>query len=188
VCETLIYKEAHMPSSRSAHRPVHFYVEGGCYFITAAILEHQPLMLAPERREWFVTYLSEGVNELHGELVAWVVLPNHYYTVVRVKDERTASLLAQRVHARSALRFNREDDTPGRQVWFSYWDRCLWTEGDFWSRINYIHRNPVRHGYVAAPEDWEHSSWRQFARVDRDSEAGLGLLRFPAPRQLPHDP
>jgi putative transposase len=177
-----------MSSSRSAHRPVHFYVAGGCYFITAAILQHLPLMLAAERRAWFVGSLLEGVSELHEELVAWVVLPNHYHAVVRVKNQQSAAILMQRVHARSAKRFNQEDHTPGRQVWYSYWDRCLWTEGDFWSRINYIHRNPVRHGYVAAPEDWEHSSWREFADLDAGSDAGANLQRFPAPRQLPHDP
>ena len=92
-------------------------------------------------------------------------------------------LIVSRIHFT-----NDEDRTPGRQVWYSYWDRCLWTEGDFWSRINYIHRNPVKHGHVATPEEWPHSSWPRFASLQPESEAALALQRFPAPRQLPHDP
>jgi hypothetical protein len=62
----------------------------------------------------------------------------------------------------------------------------LWTEGDLWSRVNYIHRNPVKHGYVAAPEEWPHSSWPHF--LDLDPQSAAAMARFPAPRQLPNDP
>ena len=61
-----------------------------------------------------------------------------------------------------ARQFNQEDGTPGRQVWYSYWDRCLWTEGDFWSRINYIHRNPVEAGIVADCAEYPWSSHRSY--------------------------
>jgi putative transposase len=117
-----------------------------------------------------------------------VILPDHYHTVLRVRASGTIPQLLLDLHRRSAAHFNREDDTPGRQVWYSYWDRCLWTEGDFWSRVNYIHRNPVKHGYVSAPEDWPHSSWRLFAELASESDTGQGIHRFPAPRQLPNDP
>src|SRR5205807_9695486 len=123
-----------------------------------------------------------------GELVAWVILPNHYHAIIRVPQERSIAGLLNQLHGETAHQLNREDGTPGRQVWYSYWDRCLWTEGDFWSRINYIHRNPVKHGHVATPEEWPHSSWSRFASPEPESEAALGLHRFPAPRQLPRDP
>jgi putative transposase len=170
------------------HRPVHFYVQGGCYFITAACLHHQPLLRSGARRTWFSEFLREQVEAFEAELVAWVVLPNHYHLVVRIEEGRTIADLLRELHARSAHRFNQEDGTPGRQVWYGYWDRCLWTEGDLWSRINYIHRNPVKHGYVMSPEEWLHSSWPLFAEIDPESTEGIGMRRFPAPRQLPHDP
>jgi REP-associated tyrosine transposase len=174
--------------SRSEHRPVHFYVADGCYFISAAILHHQPLMTSARRRDWFFACLSQITAELDTELVAWVILPNHYHAIVRVPQSHTIAELVRRLHGRSARQFNQEDGIQRRQVWYSYWDRCLWTEGDFWSRINYIHRNPVKHGYAATPEDWPHSSWQRFVDLDPESEASQGLQRFPAPRQLPNDP
>jgi putative transposase len=177
-----------MAVSQSLRRPVHFYVEDGCYFITAATLRRQPLMLEPARRDWFLDGLLQHTEALQAELVAWVILPDHYHAVLRVRDFGTVPQLLQDLHRRRAAHFNQEDDTPGRQVWYSYWDRCLWTEGDFWSRINYIHRNPVKHGYAATPEQWAHSSWSRFADQEPESEAAHGLSRFPAPRQLPHDP
>lgn len=46
---------------------------------------------------------------------------------------------------------NERDRTQGRQVWRQYWDTLLRTEGDFWSRVNYIWWKPVRHGFCERP-------------------------------------
>jgi putative transposase len=32
-------------------------------------------------------------------------------------------------------------------------------EKDFWTKFNYIHYNPVKHGYAEKPEDWKFSSF-----------------------------
>ena len=31
--------------------------------------------------------------------------------------------------------------------------------------VDYIHYNPVRHGYVASPGDWPHSSFHRYVRL-----------------------
>ena len=31
--------------------------------------------------------------------------------------------------------------------------------------MEYIHNNPVKHGYVAAPVDWPHSSFHRYVRL-----------------------
>jgi hypothetical protein len=80
------------------HRPVHLYVEGGCYFITAATLRHQPLLRNAARRAWFATALATAVSAEAAELIAWVVLPNHYHAVVRVADSGTIPRLLYRMH------------------------------------------------------------------------------------------
>jgi putative transposase len=175
-----------MPASYARHRPVHFSVADGCYFITAATLHHQPLLHSAARRGWFVECVHADADHFGAELVAWVVLPDHYHLIARVPEAATVACWMRRLHTHTALVLNREDRTSGRKVWYSYWDRCLWTEGDLWSRVNYIHRNPVKHGYVAAPEEWPHSSWPHF--LDLDPQSAAAMARFPAPRQLPNDP
>ena len=35
---------------------------------------------------------------------------------------------------------------------------------DYEQHINYIHYNPVKHGYVKAPSDWPYSSIHRFIR------------------------
>jgi hypothetical protein len=60
----------------------------------------------------------------------------------------------------------------------------LWTEGDLITRINYIHRNPVKHGCTADSLAWQWSSLRDY---HRDAGVEAALARFPAPLALPGD-
>jgi putative transposase len=34
-------------------------------------------------------------------------------------------------------------------------------EADWRRHLDYIHYNPVKHGYVASPSDWPHSSFQR---------------------------
>jgi hypothetical protein len=54
----------------------------------------------------------------------------------------------KRLHGDSAIQLNKLDNTPGRQVWYQYWDRFPRNERDFWAYFSYIHLNPIKHGYV----------------------------------------
>jgi len=44
-----------------------------------------------------------------------------------------------------------------------YYDFNVWSERKFTEKLRYIHRNPVRRGLVARPEDWLWSSFRHYA-------------------------
>jgi putative transposase len=46
-----------------------------------------------------------------------------------------------------------------------YWEHTLRDEDDFARRTDYIHYNPVKHGYVRRVRDWRHSSFRRMVRL-----------------------
>ena len=120
------------------------------------------------------------------ELIACVVLDEHYHAVVRPERPDSFPGWIGALHQASASLLNSEDGTRGRRVWYQYWDTSLWTEGDLWSRINYVHFNPVKHGYVPDPAGWAWSSYRAFLEGLEGDDAARGEC-FPAPRRLPHD-
>ena len=43
-----------------------------------------------------------------------------------------------------------------------YYDFNLWSERKLVEKLRYIHRNPVKCGLVARPEDWAWSSFRHY--------------------------
>ena len=42
-----------------------------------------------------------------------------------------------------------------------YYEHTIRADDDFKTRFDYIHYNPVRHGYVAKTKDWEYSSFHK---------------------------
>ena len=49
------------------------------------------------------------------------------------------------------------------RIWQNrFWDHIIRDEKDMNHHINYIHYNPVKHGYVNSPFEWEFSSLHQY--------------------------
>ena len=45
-----------------------------------------------------------------------------------------------------------------------YWEHLIRDERDLRNHIDYIHFNPVKHGWAQRPGDWPHSSFHRFVR------------------------
>jgi putative transposase len=71
-----------------------------------------------------------------------------------------------------------------RGIWQRrYWEPTLRDEDDFARRLDYIHFNPVKHGYATRPQDWPYSSFRRWVRlgaypVDWAGDPGDGARPF----------
>jgi len=60
---------------------------------------------------------------------------------------------------------NRAQDVSKYQVWQEgYHPEAIFTSKFAREKINYIHNNPVKAGFVSQPEDWEYSSARKYLR------------------------
>jgi putative transposase len=68
-----------------------------------------------------------------------------------------------------------------RMVWQRrYWEHVIRDEADLRHHVEYIHYNPVKHGYVARPIDWQFSSFRRFVKSGVYAEDwGAGKVQFP---------
>ena len=62
------------------------------------------------------------------------------------------------MHGRLSFYWNGEDSRRGRKVWFNCAERYMRSERHFWATVNYVHHNPVHHGYAAQWQDWPFSS------------------------------
>ncbi len=45
-----------------------------------------------------------------------------------------------------------------------FWEHLIRDEKDFLKHVEYIHYNPVKHGYAIAPSDWHYSSFHKFVQ------------------------
>jgi putative transposase len=103
--------------------------------------------------------LKAGFRDNGYVLNAWAILDNHYHIEFKVKEANMLSKIINQVHGRLSYLFNKMDDEPGRKIFQNYWDTCIREEKDLWTRFNYIHHNPVKHGYCKKMQDYSFSSF-----------------------------
>jgi REP-associated tyrosine transposase len=153
------------------HSPPHLNFEGvHSYLISSACFEHAPIVgRSPERMTQCETDTLDTCNKFCLAVNGWCILPDHYHLVITT--ERIKELLHELglFHGRSSFIWNGEDECRGRQVWYNSFERPIKSERHFWATLNYVHHNPVHHGYVEHWQDWPWSSAAAFLEeVGRD--------------------
>ncbi len=141
------------------HAPPHPFRFAGAYLITAVNYEHELVMETPQRRTQFETRLLNSMKEIAEEVIAWVVLANHYHILVHVRSLDDVSAALKSLHGSTAYEWNKQDGQSGRRrVWFKFFDTYIRNDAHLRTAFNYIHYNPVKHGYVMDAYEWEWSS------------------------------
>ena len=141
------------------HGPPHIEAATGWRIISGACFEHRPILLTAKRLAWFENELLSHIRQQRLPCAAWVVLPNHYHLLVKIDDIKAFSGAQGQLHGRTSFQINREDDQVGRKVWFRCEDRCMRSERHYYTTVNYIHNNPVKHEYAKKWGDWLYSSF-----------------------------
>ena len=86
----------------------------------------------------------------HSELLAWVLMPDHWHGIVRLGEAEPLSSLVGRVKANSSRQV-RASHTVAR-VWArAFQDRALRRDESVLDAARYVVMNPVRAGLVASP-------------------------------------
>jgi len=131
------------------------------YIVTAGTYQKQKYFDTPASLTMLTNLLLDLAGDHGWMMQAWAVFPNHYHFVAESQRPETLRLLIRELHSRSALKLNREQNAPGRKVWFQYWESQLTFHRSFLARLNYVHQNPVRHRLVlkASQHKWCSAGW-----------------------------
>jgi putative transposase len=141
------------------HHPPHIYLDDTWYIITSSVYGGHRLLQPAGHKDLVRDQLKALVVEFGLTLAAWVILDNHSHILIKSRVGAELSRFIGRWHGRTSFDLNGLDGTRGRQVWHNFWDTCIRSEADYWTRLNYIHHNPIKHGYVKQMERWRYSSY-----------------------------
>jgi putative transposase len=81
--------------------------------------------------------------------------------LMQVDIGRALPTFIGRLHGLVSHTLNQRDGVR-RRMWDNYWDSSIHSTSAYWTRFNYIHHNPVKHGYVSRMEEWMFSSYRWY--------------------------
>lgn len=107
------------------------------------------------------------------DIIAICVLPNHIHLILKPKDIREYPKIITSIKYYFSKNYGVGVETPtygylnkGEKGVFQrrYYEHTICSQEELNNHINYIHYNPVKHGYVKSVKDWEFSSFRIFVR------------------------
>ncbi len=148
---------------QATHNPLHLFLPNTLYMLTASIYQHEPLMFSPKRKmEWIASFLNSA-EIYRWQVIAWVVLHDHYHAIVQSTENAvTLPKFVGSYHKLTARKWNDEENTSGRKIWWNYWDTCFRSEQDHYTRLRYVFWNPVKHGLCTTPEEYPFSNYKEF--------------------------
>jgi putative transposase len=133
----------------------------------------------PERMSECEAEVLRICDNLGSRIYAWCILPNHYHLLLRTDRIKELRSSIGHFHGRSSFEWNRADNRRGRKVWFNCFEKPMKSERHFWASLNYVHHNPVHHGYVKRWSDWPWSSARRYLEKIGQEEARRIWLKYP---------
>jgi putative transposase len=161
------------------HAPPHFRSISGTYLITSACYEHRSIFEAPDDLSWLAEQMLDAFSIADLPHPAWVLLPNHYHILVETRDLSIVSEVLRLLHSRTATTINSRHRQRGRKVWYRFSDRLMRNERHYFATVNYIHYNPIKHGYADRMSNWPWSSVHEYAETQGEEWLTQTWRAFP---------
>ncbi len=147
---------------------MHRLTEQGAYMVTCGTYLKAHHLYSPERLTLVRSRLFEYAEEFGWRLQAWAILSNHYHFVATsLTDPSNLRTMLSKLHTKTAIQLNKWDNTPGRNIWYQYWDSHITYQVSYLARLNYVHQNPVHHEVVSNAENYSWCSAAWFASTAR---------------------
>jgi REP element-mobilizing transposase RayT len=153
----------------------------GVYFVTMTVKHWIDVFTKRDYKDIIVSSLQYCQKEKGLEIFAWVIMSNHIHLIVRAKEGFSLPDILRdfkKFTSKQIIKAIEENPQESRKQWII---RGLKTnEGhQFWitgshpielcsnvvinEKLNYLHQNPVKSGYVFRAEDYIYSSAGDYA-------------------------
>lgn len=156
-----------------------WFVPGGTYFFTLVTHERYPFFKSDRACRLLGDVMRDVNAELPFKTVAVALLWDHLRCIWTlpsgVADYSTRWKKIKSDFTRRWLESGGLELPVGwsrrargeRGIWQRrFWEHTSLEETDLELRFDYIHYNPVKHGYVKSPWDWPRSSFRRYVAVN----------------------
>ncbi len=167
------------------------YIRGGCYFFTVVTEQRQPIFSDATQVEILREAFKRVKQNYAFTIDAMVALPDHLHCIWTLPESDNNYAIRWRLvktwftkHCNQDLRLVQNQTKARRQeqaLWqHRYWEHAIRDEDDFQHHVEYIHYNPVKHGYVASAVDWPYSSLQRYIKNGSvPADWGSSMIEIP---------
>ncbi len=160
-----------MPNYRRAK------TKGGTYFFTVVTYRRQKVFSLPESRRVLRNVIVKVREDFPFIIDAWVLLPDHMHCIWTLPEDdsdfsKRWGLIKANFSKQAKDRFHKDEwmNTSKRKnrettIWQRrFWEHQIRDDKDFERHMDYIHYNPVKHGYVKQVGEWPYSTFHRFVQ------------------------
>lgn len=146
---------------------------GASYFFTVALQDRRSGLLTNKINELRHAF-SLAIKNYPFVIDGIVVLPDHMHILMTLPphDANYSQRLGLIKSAFSRQLESSEKISPSRKskrergIWQRrFWEHIIRDELDYCRHMDYIHYNPVKHGYAKTPSEWPYSSLHRYINL-----------------------
>ena len=151
-----------------------FQHPGATWFFTVNLAERHDNQLLTGQIDLLRMAFSQVKATHPFQIDAVVILPEHLHCIWTLpagdSDFSTRWGLIKAYFSRHISKGERISQSRGKRGERGVWQRRFWEhlirdEADYRQHIDYIHWNPVKHGWVKYVKDWPHSSFHGYVKL-----------------------
>jgi len=156
-----------------------FYLENSSVFIT--VVTYNRNMILIENVDLLRDCLNATKDIFDFEIDAFVILPDHFHVILSPKNinefSKIMGYFKKEFTKAIGDEFKNSNISESRLkrnekgVWQRrFYEHIIRDEDDLRKHLDYIHYNPIKHGYVSSVNDWEFSSFNKFVQLNNYDE------------------
>jgi REP element-mobilizing transposase RayT len=170
----------------------------GVYFITSTVVDWIDVFTRDVYRNILLDSIRFCQKNQGLQLHAWVLMPNHLHLICSFINNANPGMVIKNIKSFTAMKIIDaiiKNETESRREWmldlfekngkrmksnfrFQFWQHenhpvLLVNKEMYQQKINYLHENLERAGFVTQPQDWKYSS-----AIDYYTSDGKGLLEI----------
>lgn len=161
-------RDLHLPLYNSFVNIRRYYIPGSAVFITQVVQGREPAFRDPGNIE-LLKEILRNVKEIHPfVMLGYIFLFEHFHLIIQPSGQSNFSDIVHSLKMNFTREYKKRLGLPSSQsikFWQKrFWDHVIRDDRDFGNHLHYIHFNPVKHGYVKDPREWQQSSYIEWEK------------------------
>jgi len=159
---TLTYDFIIIPDEQIMTNIRRYYIPKAPIFMSVVCYKRRQFLNSISDKEILLSVMREVKTEKLFSLLGYVILNDHFHWIISPDSFINFSQIIQSVKLRFVHRFKKNKGMETNiNIWQRrFWDHVIRDREDLNIHLDYIHYNPVRHGYVRKPFDYMWSSFK----------------------------
>jgi putative transposase len=129
-------------------------------FITAVTYRRIPYLNTDSHKKLLISVMRELKTSTNFKMHAYVILDDHFHWIITPAGKPFPKVM-QSLKLRFVHQFKKTNKCQSSlKLWQQrYWDHVIRNTEDMNQHMDYIHYNPIKHGYTTRPMDYPWSSF-----------------------------